>query len=143
VTGTPDGSAPCAPKAGEYDATVQHPERAPLQAHAEFPDGVRWAICGADPTFSSDLLNLRSTDAGKTWTVTYTGFGMSPHHAGDAVAVQLTDENRGSVHLVSWVATSNDIYNTADGGRTWRHVCSVDSPQQLPRCPASRLDRPG
>ncbi len=106
---------------------MDHPERAPLQANADFANGaVRWAICGADVAMSSELLNLRSSDSGVTWTVTDTGFGISPHHAGDRVTIHLTAEDAGTVHLVGRVASLDRVYSTANGGRDWQVTCDAE-----------------
>jgi photosystem II stability/assembly factor-like uncharacterized protein len=83
---------------------------------------VRWAICGADPVSETDLLNLRSDDGGETWSVTNTGFGMSPHHAGDDVQVSLTSATSGQIRLVGRVGEQNDLYATSDGGLTWQQI---------------------
>ncbi|HEV7759847.1 MAG TPA: hypothetical protein VGO78_12695 [Acidimicrobiales bacterium] len=123
VPGGPGGAAPCAAAgAGQEGASVGHPERAPLQAQETFAGGVRWAVCGADPVNSDKLLNLRSDDGGQTWTVTDTGLGMSPFHAGDQVEVQLSSATAGEIHLVGRVAERDDRYQTADGGLSWSPV---------------------
>jgi hypothetical protein len=123
VPGGPGGAPPCAEQgAGQEGASVEHPERAPLQAEATFADGVRWAVCGADPAFASELLNLRSEDAGQSWSVTTTGLSMSPFHAGDQVDVQLTTATTGQIRLVSEVGERDDRYETYDGGLTWQPV---------------------
>jgi hypothetical protein len=120
VAGGPGGAPPCAEAgAGQEGATVEHPERAPLQAQESFAGGVRWAVCGADIAFSDKLLNLRSDDDGQTWTVTDTGLAMTPSHAGDQVEVQLSSATSGEIHLVSQVGERDDRYRTDDGGRSW------------------------
>ncbi|HKE74808.1 MAG TPA: hypothetical protein VKB57_14400 [Acidimicrobiales bacterium] len=121
VPGRPGGAAPCAaPGAGAYGANPAHPERAPRQATATFPGGVRWALCGADPSYSGDVLNLRSGDGGATWSVTATPIAINLLHAGDTLDVRFADASRAEVHVVSAVADRDDRYVTADGGRTWR-----------------------
>jgi hypothetical protein len=123
VSGDPGGAPPCAEQgASQEGASVEHPERAPLQAEATFADGVRWAVCGADPVFSSELLNLRSEDGGQSWSVTTTGLSMSPSHAGDQVDVQLTTATTGQIRLASDVGERDDRYETDDGGLTWQPV---------------------
>ena len=136
VAGKTGGAPPCSPGAGQYNATVQHPERAPLRASAEFVGGIRWAICGADPVLSPELLNLRSTNSGKTWTVTDTGLSLSPHHAGDAVIIHLSTVNTGSMRLRSPTGPSDRIYTTNDSGHTWQLTCDALSKSQSPRCTA-------
>lgn len=126
VIGGLNGTPPCASgDEGAYGADVAHPERAPLQATATFPGGIRWAICGASISFGSDLLNLRSANDGRTWTVTKTGFGMSPHHAGDNINVALTNPSVGRVRLRSRVADFDDTYSTTDGGTVWQQTCAL------------------
>lgn len=108
-----------------------------MQAHAEFANGVRWAICGADPSLSGEVLNLRSTDNGTTWTVSYTGFAMSPHHAGDSITVYLATANVGGVRLHGSVGGFDKIYTTSNEGRTWRLICDEEAGlDPSPRCTA-------
>ena len=52
------------------------------------------------------LLNLRSSDNGSTWTVTDTGFGHSPRHAGDQVDINLISASTATVRLRGRVADS-------------------------------------
>jgi photosystem II stability/assembly factor-like uncharacterized protein len=132
VTGKPSGSAPCGSRYGNDHDIVRHPERAPLQAHAEFANGVRWAICGASPDGSAAILNIRSTDGGKTWTVADTGFGISPHHAGDFFKVHLATNDVGGMFLHGSVGGFDLIYVTSNGGRTWRLVCANEGDDDEP-----------
>ncbi len=128
VAGGNDGAPPCTSRreGGQYGASVDHPERAPLQTEVEFAHGVvRWALCGADVSMSSELLNLRSSDSGKTWSVADTGFGMSPHHLGDKLHIHLMTEDVGSVHVLIPVGPVDRVYSTDDGGRTWRLTCDA------------------
>jgi hypothetical protein len=122
--GGPGGAPPCAPEGsdGEYGEAIDHPERAPLQAQAQFAGGVRWAVCGASPVFSDKLINLRSDDSGASWTVNEIGTGISPHHAGDHVEVQLTDATHGTMRIVSQVAERDETYETRDGGTDWKWI---------------------
>ena len=77
-------------------------------------------MCGASPVFSPELLNLRSDDNGESWGVTVVPISLSPHHAGDDVAITFTSDRAGSVTLTSLVAPSqNATYDTNDGGQTW------------------------
>jgi photosystem II stability/assembly factor-like uncharacterized protein len=138
VAGKPSGSAPCGSRYGNDHDIARHPERAPLQAHAEFANGVRWAICGASPDGSSAILSLRSSDGGKTWAVADTGFGMSPHHAGDFFKVRLVTSDVAGMFLHGSVGFFDLIYVTSNGGRTWRRVCTNEGhddvpPKQLPQ----------
>jgi len=126
VRGRAEGRAPCAPAGpAKFIATIQRPQGAPTQAYVAFPNGVRWAICGADYTgVSGEIFNLRSADNGKTWTVTSLDIGMSPHHAGDFFTVALGTEKVGAMFLHGSVGGFDKIYRTTDGGRTWRLVCA-------------------
>jgi photosystem II stability/assembly factor-like uncharacterized protein len=121
VAGTTGGPPPCASDlSGGYWGDAAHPEHAPLRQEAAFDDGHRWAMCGASPVFSPELLSLRSEDDGATWDVTVTPISMSPHHAGDDVAITLSSDSAGRVTLTSLVAASqNASYDTSDGGQTW------------------------
>jgi hypothetical protein len=123
VPGGPGGAPPCAaPGAGQEGASTLYPDHAPLVTKASFAGGVRWAVCGADPTFAAQLLNLRSDDGGRSWSVTDTDLAMSPHNAGDRVDVQLASATTGTIHLVSMVGERDDRYATDDGGLHWRPV---------------------
>ncbi len=127
VEGRAGGGPPCASRReGEHGADIFHPERAPIQEAAEFAHGVRWAICGADIAMSGELLNLRSADSGKTWQVTDTGIGMSPHHAGDSISISLASAEGGRMRLRSRAGDFDDTYATTDGGLTWHHTGSSD-----------------
>jgi photosystem II stability/assembly factor-like uncharacterized protein len=113
--------APCAPAGqGTEGAGIQHPERAPLQAQASFVGDIGWAVCGADPVFGAELLNLRSDDGGRTWRATDTGIAFTPFHAGDVVDVELTNATTGRIHVVSRVGEVDRTYETVDGGHTWQ-----------------------
>ena len=118
------GPPPCAARGSDGTAggDAQHPERAPLLAEKTFPNGVRWAMCGASPVFDNGLLNLRSTDGGRTWTTTDTGIdmGFAPFHAGDVVDVELVDRTQATIHVASPVSEIDLTYRTNDGGRRWR-----------------------
>jgi len=136
VPGQLNGAPPCTTGAGQYDASISHPERAPLQTYAAFDDGaIRWALCGADPVMSDELLNLRSSNSGKTWTVTDTGFGISPHHAGDELTIRLKTARVGTAHLVIAVAPEDRVYATDDGGQTWRLTCNEPTGSHPSPCP--------
>ncbi len=121
VPGTTGGRPPCASGVtGDYGGDAQHPERAPLRKDATFNSRDRWAMCGASVAFSSELLNLRSTDDGATWNVTVTPIAFSPHNAGDDIEITFTNETTGRVTITSLVAPSlAATYETHDGGRTW------------------------
>lgn len=121
VAGTTGGPPPCAAdSAGAYWGDAAHPEHAPLRREAAFDSGHRWAMCGASPVFSSELLSLRSDDDGATWSVMVTPISLSPHHAGDDVRITLSSDRTGRVTLTSLVAPSQDAsYDTTDGGQTW------------------------
>ncbi len=121
VRGMVGGPPPCAPlhSDGAYGADTANPQRAPLQAAVSFGPHTRWAICGASPASSSELLNLRSVNAGATWTVTDTGLQFSPHHAGDELAVALSTPVNGSILIRSLVGQSEAAYTTTDGGLSW------------------------
>jgi hypothetical protein len=117
--GAVDEAPPCAAGLeGAYGASTGHPERAPLQAQKTFGQD-RWAICGADISFSGELLSLRSTDRGADWEVSDTGLAISPYHAGDRVRVSFDDFAHASIRLVSLVASQDDTYGTTDGGTHW------------------------
>jgi photosystem II stability/assembly factor-like uncharacterized protein len=75
---------------------------------------------------SGDIFNLRSADNGATWTVTSTEILMSPHHAGDFFTVALDSEKVGGMFLHGSVGGFDKIYRTANGGRTWRLVCTFE-----------------
>ena len=132
VTGRDGGAPPCAPLNGDYAASVSYPEHAPLRAEATFDDGVRWAICGADPAGSSQILNLRSDDGGATWFVSDTGIWISAHHAGDVVEVRFTDATSADMHIASLVGERDERYETTDGGGTWRCVATADPLALIP-----------
>lgn len=123
VEGGPEGAPPCAePDGAEEGASVQHPERAPLQAYETFDGGVRWAICGADTALGPDLFNLRSDDDGVTWSVTDTGLGQTPFHPGDQVDIVLVNASYGTIRLVSEVGETDESFTTTDGGQRWESV---------------------
>jgi hypothetical protein len=123
VVGGPDGVPPCAePDGAEDGASVEHPERAPLQAYESFDGAVRWAICGADTALGSDLFNLRSDDDGATWSVTDTSLDHTPSHAGDEVDVVLVNASYGTIRLVGEVDGTDESYVTTDGGLHWDAV---------------------
>jgi hypothetical protein len=127
---TPSGTTTAIPCAPGREATgrpsPQHPERAPLIDAQSFANGVRWALCGAATTGEATILNVRSTDSGRNWVATDTGFHMSTHHAGDAVTVTFTDATQARVRLLSYVGERDDTYETGDGGATWELVRSVE-----------------
>jgi hypothetical protein len=81
-------------------------------------------MCGASPVFNGELLNLRSSDRGATWSVTDTRFGFTPHHAGDTISVTLSNPTNGQVHVVSFLGGFDVLYGTSDGGLTWRVVAA-------------------
>jgi hypothetical protein len=123
VAGRAGGEPPCARKPqGAYGADVSHPERAPLQARAEFASGVRWAICGASDDAGDELFNLRSNNRGKTWTVTDTRTGILLFHAGDQLHIRLLNARVGRMQLISLVANFDIRCATADGGAGWHCV---------------------
>lgn len=119
--GGPDGAPPCAPEdfPGEDGATVDEPEKYPLQEQERWALGRRWAICGAGTVESAELLSLQSTDDGATWTVTDTGLEFMPFHGGDHVGVDLMNMKKGTIRLVSRVGETDKTYETTDGGQTW------------------------
>jgi hypothetical protein len=123
VTGRAGGAPPCATgPQGAYGADVSHPERAPLQAQAEFARGVRWAVCGASDDAGYELFNLRSNNRGRTWRVTDTGTGILLFHAGDRLHVRLLNARVGRMELISLVADFDIRCDTADGGAGWHCV---------------------
>jgi hypothetical protein len=132
VAGGTGGNPPCAPsQPGTYGADPAHPERAPLQATATFADGVAWAICGASQTGDGVVLNLRTTNHGRAWTVTNTGLTFSVTRPGDQVNVALSAAEVGQVHIHSPLPPIDTTYTTRDGGRTW-HVPTRDNPLATP-----------
>jgi hypothetical protein len=122
IAGGSGGAPPCTPRPtdGTYGADTAHPQRAPLQQSAVFAGGIRWAICGASAVNSADVLNLRSTDQGRTWTVSDTQLRFSPHHAGDQLTITLDSPMVGQIHIRSEVGLFDGTYATTDGGQTWR-----------------------
>jgi hypothetical protein len=86
---------------------------------------------------SDELLNLRSSNSGKTWTVTDTGFGISPHHAGDKLTIHLKTERVGTAHLVISVAPEDRVHATNDGGQTGRLTCNEPTGSHPSLCPTT------
>jgi hypothetical protein len=126
VSGVSGGPPPCAgDNVGSQPADAQHPDGAPLQGTRDFGNGVRWAVCGASVALSGNVLNLRSTDDGATWTVTSTPMEFSPHHSGDRINLSFDSPTNARLAYTSVVGPAADAtFTTDDGGATWTRSSS-------------------